>query len=124
MLDDSHPFFLIPLVQLVADGFGQRTYGEPVNALAKQLGDAVVFNDVGQRCVTRATAAALFLDRAAKQEVEKRRNAEKAAEFRRRKQERLERQQQREQAQPTPPPPRSDLPAALAAAEYDPWKRD
>ncbi|MFV1504011.1 hypothetical protein [Mycobacterium kansasii] len=112
MLDDSHPYFLVPLAQLVAEGFEQS-----IDNLAKRLADAVLFNDVGQRCVTRATAASLFADRAAKQEIERRKRAEANAERRRR---RAEQRQQRHEAQRATPPPRPGLPAALATAEYDP----
>ncbi|MGV7311981.1 hypothetical protein PJJ28_14525 [Mycobacterium kansasii] len=110
--DSDHPFNLIPLTHLVIEGFDQS-----IDNLAKRLADAVLFNDVGQRCVTRATAASLFADRAAKQEIERRKRAEANAERRRR---RAEQRQQRHEAQRAAPPPRPGLPAALATAEYDP----
>ncbi|MGV7369483.1 hypothetical protein PJH51_16335 [Mycobacterium kansasii] len=103
MLDDDHdhPFWLVPLAQLVAEGFDQS-----IDNLAKRLADAVLFNDVGQRCVTRATAASLFAERAAKQEIERRRRAERSAEARRRREEkRLRREAEEAKRQPPPPPP-------------------
>nr|VTP03954.1 hypothetical protein BIN_B_05326 [Mycobacterium riyadhense] len=82
-LDDDHPFFLVPLAELVAEGFGKCTYGNPIDHLANQLGDAVLFDDIGRRAVTRATAASLFAERAAKEaaqrEASRRRVAEQKA---------------------------------------------
>jgi antitoxin component of MazEF toxin-antitoxin module len=66
------PAELVPLAELVVEGFG---WGNPylttprdvVDALAHQLGDDVVIDDLGRRCVTRETARRLFTEREAQE---------------------------------------------------------
>jgi hypothetical protein len=63
------PADLVPLAELVAEGFG---YGSPyvatprdaIDVLAHQLGDQVILDDIGRRCVTRSTAGRMFTERA------------------------------------------------------------
>jgi hypothetical protein len=55
------PADLVTLADLAAEGFG---YGSPhvatprdaIDALAHQLGDHMILDDIGRRCVTRSTA--------------------------------------------------------------------
>jgi hypothetical protein len=66
--DDDTQADLIPVACLTSEGFGHSPYTvtpkDAVDALAAQLGDAVVLDSVGRRCVTRATAQQLFSSRA------------------------------------------------------------
>jgi hypothetical protein len=63
------PVDLVPLADLAAEGFG---YGSPfvttprdaVDALASQLDDQVILDDLGRRAVPRKVARELFTERA------------------------------------------------------------
>ena len=60
---------LVTLAELVAEGFGAFVHSGPnIDALANQLGDDVVLDDIGRRCVKRDTARRLFAERAEQQE--------------------------------------------------------
>ena len=68
---------LIALSALVGEGFGYdspyiTTPRDAIDALAGWLGDDVIVDDVGRRCVTRAVARRLFTERA---ELEQRQRA-------------------------------------------------
>jgi hypothetical protein len=62
------PVDVVTLADLAAEGFG---YGSPyvttprdaIDALAQQLGDHVILDDIGRRCVTRSTARRMFTER-------------------------------------------------------------
>lgn len=71
---------LVTLAELVAEGFGQSMFGPPsIDHLAGQLGDAVVLDDIGRRCVTRDTARQLFTERAHQQATKAAEAAEQRA---------------------------------------------
>jgi hypothetical protein len=59
---------LIPLAELVAEGFGAGIPGgssrDAIEALARQLDGEVPVDDVGRRCVARSTARRVFTERA------------------------------------------------------------
>jgi hypothetical protein len=68
---------LVPLAQLVAEGLGfdapyVRTARDAIDALARQLGDRVVVDDIPRRCVTRDTARELLVERDADEQRKKR----------------------------------------------------
>ena len=72
--DDDDTADLIPVASLIIEGLGSdspyiTSPRAAVDALAAQVGDAVVLDSVGRRCVTRATAQQLF---AAQAEAEQR----------------------------------------------------
>jgi hypothetical protein len=54
---------LVPLAELVIEGLAPN-----VQQLAQALGDKVVSDDIGRRCVTRDTARDLFAEKAAEAE--------------------------------------------------------
>jgi hypothetical protein len=65
----NDPADLIPLAELCAEGFGWdgpyvTTPKDAIDALAHQLGDNVILDDIGRRCVTRSTARRMFTERA------------------------------------------------------------
>ena len=73
--DPADPAGLVTLAELVIEGFGwdnafTTTSREAVAVLARELGDEVVTDDIGRRCVPRVVARRLFAERA---EVERRR---------------------------------------------------
>lgn len=71
---------LVTLAELVAEGFGQSMFAPPsIDYLAGQLGDAVVLDDIGRRCVTRETARQLFTERAQQQAAKAAAAAERKA---------------------------------------------
>jgi hypothetical protein len=63
------PADLVPLAELAAEGLG---YGSPyvttpreaIDALAVHLGDRVILDDLGRRCIGRDMARELFAERA------------------------------------------------------------
>ncbi|WP_204080758.1 hypothetical protein [Mycobacterium riyadhense] len=119
-MEPDHPFNLVPVAELVAEGFGQNVH-DPIGHLAKQLGDAVLLDDIGRRCVTRTTAAALFAKRAAERTAQREAVHRKAAEQRaaceaRREALKAERAREAEQAQGRP---RTGN-AFVDVVEYDP----
>ena len=65
----TDPADLVPLADLAAEGFGYgsryvKTPPDAIDALAHQLGDQVILDDIGRRCVTRSTAGRMFTERA------------------------------------------------------------
>jgi hypothetical protein len=66
----AEPAGLVPLAELAGEGFGWdgplvTNPRDAIDVLAGQLGDEVVFDDLGRRCVSRGTARRLFVERAA-----------------------------------------------------------
>lgn len=57
LVDEARGQSLVPIAQLVLERLAPD-----VGTLAARLGDAVVVDDVGRRCVTRDTARRLFLE--------------------------------------------------------------
>lgn len=54
------PSQLVPLSTLSLEGFGE------VSSLARRFRDDLIVNDIGQSCVSRIAARALFTERAAR----------------------------------------------------------
>lgn len=54
--DPWNPSNLIPLAELAAEGFNSEH-------LIHRLGDDVILDDIGRRCITRAAARTLFAER-------------------------------------------------------------
>ena len=69
----------VPLVQMFAEGFGVRGPWSSADSLANELREHIVYNDIGQRCVTRDHARHMFAERAQQQERQRQRRAESAA---------------------------------------------
>lgn len=69
----------VPVAILFAEGFGVRGPWSSVDSLARELGEHIVYNDIGQRCVTRDHARHMFAERAQQQERQRQRRAESAA---------------------------------------------
>ncbi len=76
---------LVPLAALVGEGFADdlpyvRSARDAVDALADQLGDGVVLDDLGRRCISRHVARELFDARVEadqrQREAQQRRDAE------------------------------------------------
>jgi len=65
---------LIPLAELVAEGFAEN-----IAALANRLDGSVFLDDIGRRCTTRDIARGMFVERAAEQEALQRQREEMAA---------------------------------------------
>jgi hypothetical protein len=66
----AEPAVLVRLAELAGEGFGWdgplvATPRDAIDALARQLGNEVVFDDLGRRCVSRGSARRLFAERAA-----------------------------------------------------------
>lgn len=79
-VDPAEPAGLVPLGALAAEGLGwgehTRTPKDAVDTLARRLGELVVLDDIGRRCVSRDTARALFAERAeADERLRQRRHA-------------------------------------------------
>lgn len=68
LADASRQESLIPLAHLVIEGLAPNIY-----ALEKKLGDEVVTDDIGRRCISRGTARRLFDDDRARRERESQR---------------------------------------------------
>ncbi|MFI1237516.1 hypothetical protein [Nocardia salmonicida] len=69
----------IPVAVLFAEGFGVRGPWSSVDSLARELDEHIVYNDIGQRCVTRDHARHMFAERAQQQERQRQRRVESAA---------------------------------------------
>lgn len=69
----------VPVATLFVEGFGVRGPWSSVDSLCRELGEHVVYNDIGQRCVTRDHARHMFAERAQQQERQRQRRAESAA---------------------------------------------
>jgi hypothetical protein len=85
LTETADPADLVTLADLATEGFG---YGSPyvttprdaIDALARQLADDIVIDDIGRRSVSRSAARALFTERreaeARQREAQRRREAE------------------------------------------------
>lgn len=65
LVDEARQESLIPLAHLVIEGLSVD-----IGTLAQRLGTEVTVDDIGRRCVTRATATRLFTERSERQERE------------------------------------------------------
>ncbi|CAN5150025.1 hypothetical protein BH09ACT8_BH09ACT8_59100 [soil metagenome] len=116
--DEARGYSLVALAELVVEGLGQD-----IGQLAQRLGDAVVLDDIGRRCVTRETARQLFTEREERLEQQRAEARRQREEFdARRERLRAEKEEQEQAAkkgrQQYTPPPAPDWHAEGAARPF------
>lgn len=106
--DPWHPENLLPVAMLAVE------LGVPTDELARQLGDdEIILDDIGMRCVIRATAHAVIAKHAAREAAQRDREAKMRARLR--EQGERSTREQRERLR--------QLENQAQSPTYDPWKR-